>query len=189
MSFIDTFPVTGDCADGFAPVREAFAANFSQQGEVGAAFYVLLNGEPVVDLWGGAADAAGTRPWQSDTLVNVWSTTKGWLALAMHLLADRGQLDFEQPVAHYWPEFAAQGKERVLIKQLLTHTSGLPAPSIKVPDDALYDWAAMVHALENSTLFWEPGTACGYHAATFGWLNGEVLRRVSGMGVGDFLRT
>ena len=189
MSFIDTFPISGDCADGFAPVRDAFATNFSKHGEVGAAFHVLLDGEPVVDLWGGAADAAGTRSWQPDMLVNVWSTTKGWLALAMHLLAERGLLDFEQPVAHYWPEFAAHGKEQVLVKHLLTHTSGLPAPSIKVPDDALYNWEAMVHALENSTLFWEPGTTCGYHAATFGWLNGEVLRRVSGMGVGEFLRT
>ena len=132
MSLIDTFPIAGQCADGFEPVRDAFAANFRKQGEVGAAFHVLLDGEPVVDLWGGAADAAGTRPWQPDTLVNVWSTTKGWLALAMHLLADRGLLDFEKPVAAYWPEFAAHGKERVLVKHLLTHTSGLPAPSMKV---------------------------------------------------------
>lgn len=189
MSLIDTFPITGHCAAGFEAVHEAFAANFHKQGEVGAAFHVLLDGEPVVDLWGGAADAAGTRPWQPDTLVNVWSTTKGWLALAMHLLADRGLLDFEKPVTAYWPEFGAHGKERVLVNHLLTHTSGLPAPSMKVPDAALYQWETMVHALEESTLFWEPGTVCGYHAATFGWLNGEVLRRVSGMEVGEFLRT
>jgi CubicO group peptidase (beta-lactamase class C family) len=140
-------------------------------------------------LWGGAADAAITRPWTADTLVNVWSTTKGWLALAMHMLAERGLLDFDAPVAHYWPEFAQNGKGNVLVRHILTHTAGLPALSIKVPDVTVYDWDAMVHSLEQSTLFWEPGTRCGYHAGTFGWLNGEVLRRITGVSVGEFLRT
>jgi CubicO group peptidase (beta-lactamase class C family) len=122
-------------------------------------------------------------------LVNVWSTTKGWLAFAMHMLADRGLLDFDAPVAHYWPEFAQKGKGGVLVRHALTHTAGLPAPSMKVPDEAVYDWDAMVRALERSELFWLPGTQCGYHAATFGWLNGEVLRRITGMSVGKFLRS
>ena len=182
------FPVSGLVVPGFEPVRAAFENNFTQHGEVGAALHVTIAGESVVDLWGGAADHAQTRPWTPDTLVNVWSAGKGWLALAMHMLADRGLLDFEAPVSRYWPEFAQHGKGGVLVRHLLTHTAGLPAPSMKVPDDALYDWDAMVHSLEQSELFWEPGTRCGYHAATFGWLNGEVLRRITGQTVGAFLR-
>jgi CubicO group peptidase (beta-lactamase class C family) len=110
MNTIDKFPACGSVAAGFEPVRAAFEANFSSYGEVGAAVHVILDGEPVVDLWGGAADAAGTRAWAADTLVNVRSATKGWLALAIHMLAERGLLDFDAPVAHYWPEFAQNGK-------------------------------------------------------------------------------
>jgi CubicO group peptidase (beta-lactamase class C family) len=189
MTTLDKFPISGFVATGFEPVRTAFEMNFARYGEVGAAVHVTLNGESIVDLWGGSTDAAGTQPWKSDTLVNVWSTTKGCLALAMHMLADRGQLDFNAPVAHYWPEFAQHGKDTVLVRHLLTHTSGLPAPSMRVPDEAVYDWAMMIHALEQSDLFWEPGTKCGYHAATFGWLNGEILRRITGMSVGEFIRS
>jgi len=189
MTGMDVFPVSGSVAAGFEPVRDAFEENFRRYGEVGAAVHVLLDGQPVVDLWGGSADAAGTRAWQADTLVNVWSSTKGCLALAMHTLAGRGLLDFDAPVAQYWPEFAQRGKSGVLVRHLLTHTAGLPAPSMKVPDEALYDWEAMVRALERSELFWEPGTVCAYHAATFGWLNGEVLRRISGQSVGSFIRS
>ncbi len=151
--------------------------------------HVTIDGAVAVDLWGGAINAAGTEPWTADTLVNVWSTTKGWLALAMHMLADRGLLDFDAPVAHYWPEFAQKGKGGILIRHILTHTAGLPAPSMKVPDEAVYEWGTMVRALQQSELFWKPGTRCGYHAATFGWLNGEVLRRITGMSVGAFLRS
>jgi len=189
MPTIDQFPISGRVAAGFEPVQAAFAANFNKQGEVGAAVHVTLDGEAVVDLWGGSADAAGTRPWTADTLVNVWSTGKGWLALAMHMLADQALLDFEAPVARYWPEFGQHGKGGVLVKHLLTHTAGLPGPSLKVPDEALYDCQAMVHSLEQSELFWQPGSQCGYHASTFGWLNGEVLRRITGLTVGQFLRT
>jgi CubicO group peptidase (beta-lactamase class C family) len=189
MNTLNTFPVSGQVAPGFEPVRAAFEKNFTKFGEVGAALHVTINDKPVVDLWGGAADAAVTCPWTADTLVNVWSTTKGWLALAMHLLADHGLLDFDAPVARYWPEFAQHGKDKVLVRHILTHTSGLPAPSMKVPDAAVYEWETMVHALEQSELFWEPGTKCGYHAATFGWLNGEVLRRITGMSVGQFIRS
>ncbi len=189
MTTLDKFPICGSVASGFEPVRTAFENNFIKHGEVGAAVHVTVDGKPVVDLWGGAVDAPAARPWTADTLVNVWSTTKGWLALAMHMLADRGLLDFDAPVAKYWPEFAQHGKDKVLIRHILTHTAGLPAPSMKVPDEAVYEWDTMVHALEQSKLFWEPGTQCGYHAATFGWLNGEVLRRITGMTVGEFLRT
>jgi CubicO group peptidase (beta-lactamase class C family) len=189
MTTLERFPVSGSVVEGFEPVRAAFEKNFVKYGEVGAAVHVTLDGEPVVDLWGGAADATSTQAWTPDSIVNVWSTTKGVLALAMHMLADRGLLDFDAPVARYWPEFARHGKETVLVRHILTHTSGLPAPSMKVPDDALYEWHTMVHALEESTLFWEPGTKCGYQAATFGWLNGEVLRRITGVSVGEFIST
>jgi CubicO group peptidase (beta-lactamase class C family) len=188
MTANQTFPVSGTVAAGFEPVRAAFEENFTRQKEAGAALHVIIDGQVVVDLWGGAADQAGSRPWTPDTLVNVWSTTKGWLALAMHMLADQGRLDFDAPVACYWPEFAQHGKDGVLVRHVLTHTSGLPAPSVKVPDEALYDWQAMVHAFEDSELFWAPGTQAGYHAASFGWLNGEVLRRITRMTAGQFLR-
>jgi CubicO group peptidase (beta-lactamase class C family) len=189
MADNQSFPISGTVAPGFEPVRAMFEKIFSDGWEVGAAVHVLLDGQPVVDLWGGAADETGTQPWKPDTIVNVWSTTKGWLALAMHMLADQRTIDFEKPVANYWPEFAQNGKGDVLLRHVLTHTAGLPAPSLKVPDEALYDWDAMVHSLEKSELFWQPGTKCGYHAATFGWLNGEVVRRVTGMTVGQYLRT
>jgi CubicO group peptidase (beta-lactamase class C family) len=189
MSTIDKFPISGSVTAGFEPVRAAFKANFTRRGEVGAAVHVIIDGEPVVDLWGGAKNAAGTQAWTADTLVNVWSTGKGWLALAMHILAERGLLNFDAPVAHYWPEFAQNRKQSVLVRHILTHTAGLPAPSMKLPDEAVYEWAAMVKALQESELFWEPGTQCGYHAATFGWLNGEVLRRITSMAVGEFLRS
>ncbi len=182
------FPISGTVAPRFARVRAVFESNLEKRREVGAALHVTMDGESVVDLWGGAADAASTRPWQPDTLANVWSTTKGWLALAMHMLVDRGLLDLDAPVARYWPEFAAEGKEGVLVRHLLAHTAGLPGCTMQVPDDAIYDWDAMVHNLAHSTLLWEPGTKCGYHAGSFGWLNGEVLRRITGMSVGEFLR-
>jgi CubicO group peptidase (beta-lactamase class C family) len=189
MKILEKFPISGLVAPGFEPVRKAFEQNFTASGEVGAAVHVILDGAVVVDLWGGSADVAETRPWEPDTLVNVWSTTKGWVALAMHMLAGQGLLNFDAPVSYYWPEFAQNGKSAVLVRHILTHTAGLPAPSMKVPDDAIYDWREMVRSLEQSELFWEPGTQCGYHAATFGWLNGEVLRRITGVSVGTFLRS
>ena len=133
MKTLDKFPVSGRVAAGFEPVRTAFERNFAIHREVGGAVHVIVDGAVMVDLWGGSADAAGKRPWQADTLVNVWSTTKGWLALAMHMLADRGLLDFDAPLARYWPEFAQNGKGGVLVRHILTHTAGLPAPGMKVP--------------------------------------------------------
>ncbi len=181
--------ISGTCPPEFAGVREEFERNFSERGDVGAAVVVYLNGKKVVDLWGGHRDGARTKPWEPNTLVNVYSTTKGWLAGAMNMLADRRQLDLEAPVAEYWPEFAANGKGSALVRHLLTHQVGLPAPSVDVPDEAVYDQDTMAKALEESTLYWEPGTKQGYHAATFGWLNAEVLRRITGMSAGTFLRT
>ena len=183
-----TIEISGTWHGDFAGVREEFERNFSERGDVGAALVVYIDGEKVIDLWGGHRNAAGTKPWEADTLVNVYSTTKGWLAGAMNMLADRGELEIEAPVTKYWPEFGQNGKGSVLVRHLLTHEAGLPAPSVDVPDEAVYDQDAMARALEQSTLYWEPGTNQGYHAATFGWLNAEVLRRVTGMSAGAFVR-
>ncbi len=131
MTTIDKFPVSGWAAGGFEPVRVAFEKNFARNAEMGAAVHITLDGRPVVDLWGGTAYAALTQARMPDTIVNVWSTTKGCLALAIHMLADRGLLDFEAPVAKYWKEFAKHGKNKVLVRHILTHTSGLPAPVSK----------------------------------------------------------
>jgi CubicO group peptidase (beta-lactamase class C family) len=182
------FPVAGDTVPGFEKVLPAFSTLLAREGELGAALCVMIDGRIVVDLWGGPADAAGTRPWTADTLVNVWSATKGAVALATHILADEGLLDLDAPVAHYWPEFARRGKGAVLVRQVLSHTAGIPAPSSRVPREKIYDWGAMIAAIEDSELFWEPGTRMGYHAATFGWILGEILRRVAGLTFGEFLR-
>ncbi len=183
-----TVEISGTCPPEFAGVREEFERNFRERGDVGAAVVVYVDGKKVVDLCGGHRDGARTKPWEPDTLVNVYSTTKGWLAGAMNMLADRGDLDLEAQVAKYWPEFAANGKGSALVRHLLTHQVGLPTPSVDVPDEAVYDQDTMAKALAESTLYWEPGAKQGYHAATFGWLNAEVLRRVTGKSAGTFLR-
>jgi CubicO group peptidase (beta-lactamase class C family) len=177
----------GHCDPRFAAVREAFAENFHARGELGAAVTVALDGETVVDLWGGWADAARTRPWERETLVNVWSTSKGPTALCAHILADRGLLDFDAPVAAYWPEFAAAGKESVLVRHLLSHRAGLAGLREPHTPAQLYDWELTVKRLAEQEPWWEPGTRSGYHALTYGFLVGEVVRRVSGLLPGAFL--
>lgn len=179
--------VHGHCDARFAAVRTAFEENFRDRDELGAAVTVMLDGETVVDLWGGWADAARTRPWERETLVNVWSTSKGPTSLCAHILADRGLLDFNAPVAAYWPEFAAAGKESVLVRHLLSHRAGLAG--LREPHDLaqLCDWDLTVERLAAQEPWWEPGTRSGYHALTFGHLVGEVVRRVSGLRPGAFL--
>lgn len=179
--------VHGHCDARFAAVRTAFEENFRDRDELGAAVTVTLDGETVVDLWGGWADAARTRPWERETLVNVWSTSKGPTSLCAHILADRGLLDFDAPVAAYWPEFAAAGKESVLVRHLLSHRAGLAG--LREPHDLaqLCDWELTVERLAAQESWWEPGTRSGYHALTFGHLVGEVVRRVSGLRPGAFL--
>ncbi|MFD7861103.1 serine hydrolase domain-containing protein [Streptomyces sp. NPDC059783] len=181
-------PIQGHCDERFAAVRAAFEANFDTRDELGAAFTVLVDGRPAVDLWGGWADAARTRPWERDTLVNVWSTTKGPLALCAHVLADRGLLDLDAPVAAYWPEFAAAGKENVLVRHLLSHRAGLAGLREPHALEELYDWELTTSRLAATAPWWEPGTRSGYHALTYGFLVGEVIRRVAGMPPGEFLR-
>ncbi|MFE1342887.1 serine hydrolase domain-containing protein [Streptomyces sp. NPDC058733] len=180
--------VHGHCDPRFTAVREAFEENFRQRGELGAAVAVTVGGVAVVDLWGGWADAARTRPWERDTVVNVWSTTKGPVALAAHLLADRGLLDLDAPVARYWPEFAAAGKEGVLVRHLLSHRAGLAGLREPHSFEELCDWELTTRRLAATEPWWEPGTRSGYHALTYGFLVGEVVRRVTGMLPGAFLR-
>ncbi|MFF9168626.1 MULTISPECIES: serine hydrolase domain-containing protein [unclassified Streptomyces] len=180
--------VHGHCDPRFTAVREAFEENFRQRGELGAAVAVTVGGVTVVDLWGGWADAGRTRPWERDTVVNVWSTTKGPVALAAHLLADRGLLDLDAPVARYWPEFAAAGKEGVLVRHLLSHRAGLAGLREPHSFEELCDWELTTRRLAATEPWWEPGTRSGYHALTYGFLVGEVVRRVTGMLPGAFLR-
>ena len=180
--------VEGTCDPRFASVREAFAANFDGEREVGASFAATLDGKLVVDLWGGHADAARTRPWERDTIVNVFSTTKAMTALCAHMLVDRKLLDLDLPVAHYWPEFAQAGKGDLPVRHLLTHQAGLAAIRQPLPTEALFDWPRMAAALAAEEPWWEPGTKSGYHAITFGYLVGEVVRRITGKSLGVFFR-
>ncbi|PQM26292.1 serine hydrolase [Sphingopyxis lindanitolerans] len=183
-----TTTVQGFAHERFDFVRDLFERNFATGRDIGASFSVTIAGETVVDLWGGWADEAGTRPWQRDTIVNVYSTTKTMTALVALLLADRGALDFTAPVARYWPEFAAAGKADIMVSQLMAHSSGLAAWREPVTPDDLYDWEKMTRLLAAQAPWWEPGTAPGYHAQTQGYLAGEVIRRVAGKTVGTLFR-
>ena len=174
--------------DGFENVQKAFEENFNNGSDVGASFCATRNGETVVDLWGGYADPARTRPWVKDTIVNVYSTTKTMTALTALLLADRGKLDFDAPVARYWPEFAANGKERIKVSHLMSHSAGLSGWKEKITKSDLYDWEKATSLLAAQAPFWEPGTAPGYHAMTQGYLVGEVIRRIDGRTVGTVFR-
>ena len=178
----------GQCDSRFGAVREAFAENFASKSEVGASVAAYLDGKLVVDLWGGHADAAGSRPWERDTIVNVYSITKPIAAICLHRLVDQGKVDVDAPVARYWPEFAQAGKADIPVKAIMSHRSGLSGIREPLPTEAMYDWGRMVRALEAQDPWWEPGTMHGYHTLTFGWLVGEVVRRVSGKSVGTFWR-
>lgn len=178
--------IQGECEPRFAPLKEAFAANFTQHGDVGAAFCLYHQGRKVVDLWGGIADDTTNRPWTDDTLQLVFSTTKGATAICAHLLAQRGELDFDAPVVDYWPEFGTAGKAAVPVRWLLSHRSGLPVVDERPPAQELLDWDPIVKRLAEQAPLWEPGSAHGYHALTYGWLVGEVVRRISGKSVGTF---
>jgi CubicO group peptidase (beta-lactamase class C family) len=180
--------VEGTCEPRFAQVREEFERNFAERGEVGASVCLTLDGETVVDLWGGMAEPSSGRAWSGDTIGNVWSSTKGATALCAHLLAGRGQLDLNAPVSRYWPEFGKNGKDGILVRHLLNHQAGLPALRDPLPPGCFYDWGLMVDALAREEPFWKPGTRNGYHALTFGFLVGEVVRRVSGHTLGEYFR-
>ncbi len=180
--------VQGTCDQKFQEVRQEFERNFQERGEVGASVCVTVGGHTVVDLWGGKANNRTDIPWTEETVSIVFSSTKGATAICAHILASRGQLDLDAPVAKYWPEFAQSGKENIPVKMLLNHQAGLPAVRETLPQGAYADWDLVVNALAKEEPFWEPGTRNGYHALTFGWLNGEVVRRVSGKSLGTFFK-
>jgi CubicO group peptidase (beta-lactamase class C family) len=175
--------VQGSYDDLFTAVPGALAA-LLDAGDVGASAAVFVDGEQVVDVWGGFADADRTIPWRRDTIANVWSVTKTMTALCALILADRGELDLAAPVARYWPEFAAAGKDEVLVRHLLAHTAGLP--NWDGPTEDLYDWPAATARLAGQAPLWKPGTAAGYHSITQGFLVGEVVRRITGRSLGKF---
>jgi len=183
-----TAEMHGMCTDRFAAVRDTLQRSLDEGRDVGASVAVFLDGEPVVDLWGGSADPERSVPWGPDTITNVFSTTKTMTALCALILADRGELDVHAPVARYWPEFKASGKEGVEVRHLLGHTAGLSGWAEPLAPEDLADWERCTSLLAAQEPWWEPGSASGYHAATQGYLVGEVVRRVSGRTLGTFFR-
>ena len=181
-------PIHGKCDTRFEAVKAAFETNFKEFNDIGASVAITLDGEFVVDLWGGHLDSARTDPWQEDTLVNVWSSTKTMAAMSLLLLADKGEVDLYAPAAKYWPEFAQNGKDAVEVRTFLSHSAGLSGMDEAVAPDAVYDWDWMTSALARQAPWWEPGTQSGYHALTQGYLIGEIVRRVTGQSLGNFYR-
>ncbi|MDJ0785526.1 MAG: serine hydrolase domain-containing protein [Myxococcota bacterium] len=183
-----TTTIHGHCDPRFEGARQAFGQNFENGLEVGASACAVVDGEVVLDVWAGHADAAGTRPWEEDTIVNVYSTTKAMAALTTLMQVDRGKLDLDAPVASIWPEFGAAGKEGVLVRHLLSHTSGVPGWEQPVDVGAILDWDHSTALLAAQEPWWEPGTKSGYHALNQGHLLGEVVRRVADRSLGSFFR-
>jgi CubicO group peptidase (beta-lactamase class C family) len=181
-------PIAGTTVPAFDAVRHAFVENFAHRDEAGAAVCVVVDGQVVVDLCGGWRDGARQRPWEPDTLVNVYSVGKGIAALCVARLVGQGLLSYADPVAQVWPEFAARGKSAITVAQLLSHQAGLPAIREPLPDDAVFDWETMTTVLAEKEPWWEPGTAHGYHVNTFGFLVGELVRRTTGRSIGAMLR-
>ncbi|MGQ0482478.1 MAG: serine hydrolase domain-containing protein [Pseudonocardia sp.] len=179
--------VHGSCTEQFEPVREALREQLALGEELGASVYVDLDGEPALDVWGGHRDPGRTLPWQHDTITNVWSSTKTVTSLATLMLVDRGLIDVHAPVAEYWPEFAAGGKQGVLVRHLLAHTSGVSGWEQPVTVEDIYDWDTSCARLAAQAPWWEPGSASGYHALSMGHLLGEVIRRVTGKTLRQFV--
>ena len=180
--------IQGTCTPEFDAVRTAFAANFEQGNELGASACVTRHGETVVDIWAGDRNLEGD-PWERDTIVNVWSTTKTMAATTLLVLADRGELDLDAPIASYWPEFAANGKDAITMAQVMGHTAGLPGFDPAIAAEDLYDHDRCAANLAAQAPWWEPGTMSGYHLISQGYLEGEVVRRITGRTLGDVFRT
>ncbi len=178
--------VGGHTEAGFEGVKAAFARNFEEHGEVGAGFCLHVDGRKVVDIWGGVADRDTGRAYGEDTLQSVFSTTKGATAICANRLAEAGRLDVDAPVVEYWPEFGQAGKEHIPVRWLLCHKAGLPVTDRAVTLDEALRWDPAIEALAAQAPVWEPGSAHGYHAVTFGYLVGEVVRRISGKSLGTF---
>ena len=180
--------VAGRTHEDFTGVCDAFVTNFVERGEVGASVSLTVEGETVVDLWGGHFDPEGGRAWEEDTVSLVFSVTKAATALCAHLLIERGELDLHAPVSDYWPEFAQAGKENATVAMMLNHSVGVAAFREPVKEGGLYDWDYACDLLARQEPFWEPGTRNGYHMISFGWTVGELVRRVSGKSLGTFFR-
>jgi CubicO group peptidase (beta-lactamase class C family) len=184
----DAVPINGTCEGRFDNVREVFTHQLLQGLDIGASFAVFIDGQPVIDLWGGFSDPGFTAPWRRHNIVNVFSSSKTVTALCALVLADRGELDLDAPVAKYWPEFAVNGKADVLVRHIVSHTSGLSGWAERVTLQNVYDWEKSTALLARQAPFWAPGTASGYHGMTMGHLVGEVVRRVTGMSMGTWLQ-
>jgi CubicO group peptidase (beta-lactamase class C family) len=184
----DVPAIHGSCDARFAAVREALAGNFRERGEVGAAVSVTLEGRPVVEIWGGWTDRERRRSWRRDTLVDVFSVGKAMAATCLLMLVEEGRLDLDEPVARHWSGFAAAGKEEITARWVLAHRAGLPGIRHPLPELAMYEWETMTAALAAESPWWEPGRLHGYHVNTFGFLVGEVVRRVAGVTVGELFR-
>jgi len=179
--------ICGNYDPAFAQVVDAFEKNF-EEGDLGACCAVFVDGQVVVDIWGGIADFEKNTLWGKDTIVNVWSTTKTMAAICTLMLYDRGLIDLESPVYKYWDIFAQNGKENVLISHLLSHSAGLPGFDSPITEDQLFDWDYTCNRLASQATWWNPGSVSGYHPMTQGWLLGEVVRRVDGRTLGNFFR-
>jgi CubicO group peptidase (beta-lactamase class C family) len=179
--------LTGTCEQRFEAVRAALARNLGSGEELGASLVVDLDGDIVVDLWGGFCDEARTVPWSEHTITNVWSTTKTVTSLAALMLADRGDLDVDAPMAKYWPDFGAAGKQDILVRHVMSHASGVSGLDQPASVADLYDWPAATARMAAQAPWWEPGTASGYHALNYGHLVGEVVRRISGKPLRQFV--
>jgi CubicO group peptidase (beta-lactamase class C family) len=188
MSSSEHAEIAGTCDERFAAVAAAFRENFSKRSELGAGVAVIVEGRTVVELWGGWADTDRSRPWRQDTVVNVFSVGKALAAVCVLMLVSRGSLELDDAVSHHWPEFAAGGKEDVTVREALSHRAGLAAISRDLPEGSLYDWAQVTQALAEQEPWWTPGTGHGYHVHTFGFLAGEIVRRVTGERIGSFLQ-
>jgi len=184
-----TPPIGGTCVSRFSSVRDAFEKNFTHNSEVGAAVAVWVDGDLVVNLWGGYADARRRRRWRQGTLASVFSGTKGLTSTCMHMLADRGEIDLYAPVADYWPEFGQAGKSDITIASVLGHRSGVIGPRTRMHWSETADWDLVCERLAAAEPWWRPGTAQGYHMVSFGFILGEVVRRATGRTIGQYLRT
>jgi CubicO group peptidase (beta-lactamase class C family) len=179
--------IQGVCGDQFGAVRAALERNLDSGEELGASLVLDIDGDIVIDMWGGFADQARTIPWTEHTITNVWSSTKTVTSLAALMLADRGELDVDAPVAKYWPEFGARDKQDILVRQLMSHSSGVSGLDSPAQVEDLYDWTASTTRMAAQAPWWEPGTASGYHALNYGHLVGEVVRRISGKTLKQFV--
>jgi CubicO group peptidase (beta-lactamase class C family) len=185
----DQTPISGTCAPRYQRVRDLFRTNFAEHDDVGAAVAVWVDGDLVVNLWGGYTNAKRTRRWRENSLASVFSGSKGLTSTCVHLLADRGEIDLETPVSSYWPEFGQAGKQDITVAQVLGHRSGVIGPRTPLPWNDVTDWDRVCDSIAASRPWWEPGTAQGYHMVTFGFILGEVVRRVTGRTLGHYLRT